>query len=50
MKELWCFNGNRISVRFEYEWRVVDNGELLIIQINGCELMVMSIGSLMMMA
>ena len=20
MKELWCFNGNRISVRFEYEW------------------------------
>jgi nuclear transport factor 2 (NTF2) superfamily protein len=21
MKELWCFTGNRISVRFEYEWR-----------------------------
>jgi uncharacterized protein len=21
MKELWCFAGNRISVRFEYEWR-----------------------------
>src|SRR5260370_11954335 len=20
MKELWCFTGNRISVRFEYEW------------------------------
>ena len=20
-KELWCFTGNRISVRFEYEWR-----------------------------
>lgn len=19
-KELWCFHGNRISVRFEYEW------------------------------
>lgn len=25
MKELWCFNDNRISVRFEYEWRDVDN-------------------------
>ncbi len=23
-KELWCFNGNRISVRFEYESRDVD--------------------------
>jgi nuclear transport factor 2 (NTF2) superfamily protein len=21
MKELWCFAGDRISVRFEYEWR-----------------------------
>lgn len=21
MKELWCYNDNRISVRFEYEWR-----------------------------
>ena len=21
MKELWCFHDNRISVRFEYEWR-----------------------------
>ena len=21
MKELWCFTGDRISVRFEYEWR-----------------------------
>eukprot|EP01120_Amphizonella_sp_Union-15-10_P005604 TRINITY_DN1679_c0_g1_i2.p1 TRINITY_DN1679_c0_g1~~TRINITY_DN1679_c0_g1_i2.p1 ORF type:complete len:170 (-),score=21.64 TRINITY_DN1679_c0_g1_i2:71-553(-) len=20
MKELWCFQGNRIAVRFEYEW------------------------------
>lgn len=20
MKELWCYTGNRISVRFEYEW------------------------------
>ena len=20
MKELWCYQGNRISVRFEYEW------------------------------
>src|SRR5579883_2473367 len=20
MKELWCFTGDRISVRFEYEW------------------------------
>ncbi len=20
MEELWCFTGNRISVRFEYEW------------------------------
>ncbi|GJP35366.1 hypothetical protein CLOM_g19865, partial [Closterium sp. NIES-68] len=20
MKELWCFTGNRIAVRFEYEW------------------------------
>lgn len=25
MKELWCFQGNRISVRFEYEWRDADN-------------------------
>jgi nuclear transport factor 2 (NTF2) superfamily protein len=21
MKELWCYTGNRISVRFGYEWR-----------------------------
>jgi uncharacterized protein len=21
MKELWCYTDNRISVRFEYEWR-----------------------------
>jgi nuclear transport factor 2 (NTF2) superfamily protein len=20
MKELWCYQGNRIAVRFEYEW------------------------------
>ena len=25
MKELWCYTGNRISVRFEYEWRNADN-------------------------
>jgi hypothetical protein len=25
MKELWCFTGNRISVRFEYEWRDAHN-------------------------
>ncbi|MGB0025719.1 MAG: nuclear transport factor 2 family protein [Nitrososphaeraceae archaeon] len=25
MKELWCCTGNRISVRFEYEWRDADN-------------------------
>lgn len=25
MKELWCYNDNRISVRFEYEWRDADN-------------------------
>jgi nuclear transport factor 2 (NTF2) superfamily protein len=25
MKELWFYNGNRISVRFEYEWRDADN-------------------------
>jgi uncharacterized protein len=25
MKELWCYNNNRISVRFEYEWRDADN-------------------------
>ncbi len=25
MKELWCYAGNRISVRFEYEWRDADN-------------------------
>ena len=24
-KELWCYTENRISVRFEYEWRDVDN-------------------------
>ena len=24
-KELWCYNKNRISVRFEYEWRDADN-------------------------
>jgi nuclear transport factor 2 (NTF2) superfamily protein len=25
MKELWCHTGNRISVRFEYEWRDAAN-------------------------
>jgi nuclear transport factor 2 (NTF2) superfamily protein len=25
IKELWCYNKNRISVRFEYEWRDADN-------------------------
>jgi uncharacterized protein len=25
MKELWCYTGNRISVRFEYEWRDAGN-------------------------
>ena len=25
MKELWCYTGNRISVRFEYEWRDAHN-------------------------
>ncbi len=24
MKELWCYKANRISVRFEYEWRDAD--------------------------
>jgi len=24
-KELWCHTSNRISVRFEYEWRDADN-------------------------
>ncbi|MCR9259659.1 MAG: nuclear transport factor 2 family protein [Pseudomonadaceae bacterium] len=26
MKELWAFDGNRISVRFEYEWQDADSG------------------------
>lgn len=26
MKELWCYTDNRISVRFEYEWRDADTG------------------------
>lgn len=26
-KELWCFTGNRISVRFEYEWRDSETGQ-----------------------
>ena len=26
-KELWAFTGNRISVRFEYEWRDVESGQ-----------------------
>jgi nuclear transport factor 2 (NTF2) superfamily protein len=25
LKELWCYTENRISVRFEYEWRDADN-------------------------
>lgn len=25
MKELWCWQGNRISVRFEYEWHDAAN-------------------------
>lgn len=27
MKELWCYTGNRISVRFEYEWRDAETGQ-----------------------
>ena len=27
MKELWSFNDNRISVRFEYEWRCAETGQ-----------------------
>jgi len=27
MKELWSFNGNRISVRFEYEWQHAETGQ-----------------------
>jgi len=27
MKELWAFTDNRISVRFEYEWREADTGQ-----------------------
>ncbi len=27
MKELWTYTGNRISVRFEYEWRDADTGQ-----------------------
>ena len=27
MKELWAFTGNRISVRFEYEWRDGDTDQ-----------------------
>lgn len=26
MKELWAFSGNKISVRFEYEWKDADTG------------------------
>lgn len=25
-KELWCYTGNRISVRFEYEWQHAKSG------------------------
>ncbi len=27
MKELWAFTNNRISVRFEYEWRNAETGQ-----------------------
>lgn len=27
MKELWSFMGNKISVRFEYEWRNANTGQ-----------------------
>ena len=27
MKELWTFTGNRISVRFEYEWKDADKDQ-----------------------
>lgn len=27
MKELWCYTDNRISVRFEYEWRDADTDQ-----------------------
>lgn len=27
MKELWAFTDNRISVRFEYEWRDAETGQ-----------------------
>ena len=27
MKELWAYTGNRISVRFEYEWRDAETGQ-----------------------
>jgi nuclear transport factor 2 (NTF2) superfamily protein len=27
MKELWAFSGNRISVRFEYEWQHATTGQ-----------------------
>ena len=27
MKELWAYNNNHISVRFEYEWRNADTGQ-----------------------
>lgn len=27
IKELWCYQGNRISVRFEYEWQDAVTGQ-----------------------
>ena len=27
IKELWCYTGNRISVRFEYEWQHAETGQ-----------------------
>ena len=43
MKDLWCYTGTHISVRFEYEWRDADNPSQWIV------LMVMSIGNLITM-
>jgi len=35
MKELWCYKENRISVRFEYEWRDADNQKHWVFDDNG---------------
>jgi nuclear transport factor 2 (NTF2) superfamily protein len=34
MKEMWCFAGNRISVRFEYEWRDSQTGRWMRTRVN----------------